>query len=118
MAIVEKSLKQTDISKRFTLPSKSLKYFPRLSGKEHMVDFDVRDDDDGHVRKFRVYTRKGKKYLKPVITKGWRDFVCSKELQVGDKVAFYLEEEQASPVKYRVKVQKQVKIFGAVVFTP
>ncbi|OMO92234.1 hypothetical protein COLO4_17753 [Corchorus olitorius] len=118
MAIAEMSLKKTDITKRLTIPSKYLKFFPRLSGKEHVVDFPVRDDDDGHVREFRLYTRKGKKYLKPVITKGWREFVCSKKLNVGDKVAFYLEKQQAGPVMYRVKVQKQVKIFGAVVFKP
>ncbi|GMI87917.1 hypothetical protein HRI_002461000 [Hibiscus trionum] len=113
--IVLKNLKKTDVEKRMTLPSKSLKCFPPLIGDKHMVDFPVRDEC-GRVWKFRIYTRKkNKKYLKPVLTKGWREFVCSKRLCIGDRVAFYTEEEEAGSVKYRVEVEKAVKIFGAVV---
>ncbi|XVF68215.1 hypothetical protein PTKIN_Ptkin10aG0187000 [Pterospermum kingtungense] len=116
MAIVLKNLKKTDIEKRMTLPSKSLDYFPPLRGK-HMVDFPV-VDETGHVWNFRIYTRKpNKKYLKPVITKGWREFVCSKGLRVGDRVAFYVEKQQAGGVKYRVKAEKPVKIFGAIFYS-
>ncbi|XVE93167.1 hypothetical protein REPUB_Repub01dG0167100 [Reevesia pubescens] len=115
MAILLKNLKKTDIEKRLTIPSKSLKCFPPLIGK-HMVDFHVKDEG-GLIWKFRIYTRKkNKKYLKPVLTKGWREFVCSKELSIGDRVAFYMEEEkqQAGSVKYRIEVEKAVKVFGAV----
>ncbi|KAL4303973.1 hypothetical protein GQ457_10G022840 [Hibiscus cannabinus] len=113
--IVLKNLKKTDIEKRMTLPSKSLKCFPSLRDDKHTVDFQVRDEC-GRVWKFQIYTRKkNKKYLKPVLTKGWREFVCSKRLRVGDRVAFYMEkEDQADSVKYRVKVEKAVRIFGAV----
>ncbi|KAE8724777.1 hypothetical protein F3Y22_tig00009942pilonHSYRG00252 [Hibiscus syriacus] len=112
--IVLKSLKKTDIEKRMTLPSKSLKSFPPLDGNAHMVDFHVRDERR-RVWKFRIYTRKNdKKYRKPVLTKGWREFVCSKRLCVGDRVAFYMDKEEAGSVKYRVQVEKTVKIFGAV----
>ncbi|XWS55295.1 hypothetical protein CRYUN_Cryun10bG0163000 [Craigia yunnanensis] len=111
--IVLKNLKKTDIEKRLTIPSKSLNCFPPLRDK-HMVDFHA-GDESGHVWKFRIYTRKkNKKYQKPVLTKGWRGFVCSKKLSIGDRVAFYMEKEQAGAVKYRVKVEKAVKIFGAV----
>ncbi|XP_021287100.1 B3 domain-containing transcription factor NGA4-like [Herrania umbratica] len=118
MAIVLKNLKKTDIEKRLTIPSRALPSFPPLSDK-HMVDFAVRDEESGHVWKFRIYTRKNmnnNKYLKPVLTKGWREFVCSKKLKVGDRVAFYSAEEQAGAVEYRVKVQRPLKIFGAMVF--
>ncbi|KAK6240472.1 B3 DNA binding domain - like 10 [Theobroma cacao] len=114
MAIVLKNLKKTDIEKRLTIPSKALRCFPPLSDK-HMVDFAVRDEESGRVWKFRIYTRKknNNKYLKPVLTKGWREFVCSKQLRIGDRVAFY---KQAGAVKYRVKVERPLKIFGASVF--
>ncbi|KAK8582731.1 hypothetical protein V6N13_069503 [Hibiscus sabdariffa] len=78
-----------------------------------MVDFRARDED-GRVWKFQIYTRKANKYRKPILTKGWREFVCSKQLHIGDRVAFYTEKEAAGSVNYRVKVEKAVKIFGVV----
>ncbi|KAK8486237.1 hypothetical protein V6N13_090244 [Hibiscus sabdariffa] len=112
--IVSKRLGKTDVEKRMTLPSKSLKCFPPLSGDKHMVDFAVRDECD-RVWKFRIYTRKSnKKYPKPVLTKGWREFVCSKRLRVDDRVEFYMVKEEANRVEYRVRVEKAVKIFGVV----
>ncbi|KAK8522360.1 hypothetical protein V6N13_115332 [Hibiscus sabdariffa] len=114
--IVLKRLGKTDIEKRMTLPSKSLKCFPPLSGDKHTVDFQVRDDECGRVWKFQIYTRKkNNKYPKPVLTKGWREFVRSKRLRVEDRVVFYMDkEDEADSVKYRVKVVKAVRIFGAV----
>ncbi|KAH1099242.1 hypothetical protein J1N35_016163 [Gossypium stocksii] len=113
MAIVSKQLKKTDIEKRLTIPSKSLKSFPSLAGN-HVVKFEARDES-GHRWEFQIYTRKGKKYLKPVLTKGWREFVCTKKLSIGDKVEFDKEEkEQGEAVMYRVRVVRAVKIFGYV----
>ncbi|KAK8582730.1 hypothetical protein V6N13_069502 [Hibiscus sabdariffa] len=109
--IASRMLSKTDIEKRLTLPSKSLTYFPPLSRDKHMVDFRARDED-GRVWKFRIYTRKANKYRKPILTKGWREFVCSKHLGIGDKVAFYMEKEDAGSVNYRVKVERAVKLFG------
>ncbi|XVE48596.1 hypothetical protein DITRI_Ditri01bG0014300 [Diplodiscus trichospermus] len=113
MAILVSTLKKTDVEKRLTIPSKSLKYFPPLRDK-HTVDFPV-EDESGRLWKFQLYTRKNNKYLKPVLTKGWREFVCSKELRVGDKVAFYMGEKNDGATMYRVKVKKAAKIFGAIV---
>ncbi|WRX14593.1 B3 DNA binding domain - like 10 [Theobroma cacao] len=109
---------QTERLNDLPVTDRSLRSFPPLSD-EHMVDFAVRDEESGRVWKFRIYTRKKKnnsKYLKPVLIKGWREFVCSKQLRVGDRVAFYSAEEQAGAVKYRVKVERPLKIFGALVF--
>ncbi|MBA0607773.1 hypothetical protein Godav_020037 [Gossypium davidsonii] len=113
--IVSKRLSKVDIEKRMAFTSKSLNCFPALSGNEHMVDFDVRDEC-GHVWKFRIYTRKSNnKYRKPVLTKGWREFVCRKELSIDDKVEFYMDKQEADgSVEYRVTVRKAVKVFGAV----
>ncbi|XVE67472.1 hypothetical protein DITRI_Ditri08aG0164200 [Diplodiscus trichospermus] len=114
MAIIfVKNLKWTDVKKQLTIPSRSLNLFPPLNDN-HTVDFHV-VDESGRVWSFRIYTRKRNKYPKPAITKGWRAFVCSKELSVGDKVTFYMEEEQAGVVTYRVQVEKEVKIFGAII---
>ncbi|KAK8582729.1 hypothetical protein V6N13_069501 [Hibiscus sabdariffa] len=107
--MVVKSLKTTDIpQKRMTLPSNFLNSFPPLSGDKHMADFQVRNEC-GRVWKFRIYARKrNNKCLKPVLTKGWREFVCSKQLCVGDRVAFYMDKKGDS-VRYRVGVEKEVK---------
>ncbi|XWS40383.1 hypothetical protein CRYUN_Cryun18bG0136500 [Craigia yunnanensis] len=86
MKIASKNLKKTDIEKRLTIPSKSLNYFPPLSDK-HMMDFPVRDES-GHVWKFRIYTRKKN----------------NKELRIGDRVAFYMDKDQAGTVRYRIEV--------------
>ncbi|KAG4160412.1 hypothetical protein ERO13_D02G236400v2 [Gossypium hirsutum] len=112
-AIVSKQLKTTDIEKRLTIPSKSLKYFPPLDGN-HVVQFKARDES-GHHWKFQIYTRKGKRYLKPVLTKGWREFVCTKELTIGDKVEFYMEEKEQGEAMYSVRVFRAVRIFGRIV---
>ncbi|XVF68253.1 hypothetical protein PTKIN_Ptkin10aG0190500 [Pterospermum kingtungense] len=116
--IASKTLRKTDIGTRLALPSKSLGFFPPPSGNEHTVDFDVRDESDV-VWKFRLWTRNLETmktlYPKPVLTTGWRKFVCSRELRVGDRVVFYRETEQAGGVNYHVKVEKAVRIFGAVI---
>ncbi|XVF68251.1 hypothetical protein PTKIN_Ptkin10aG0190300 [Pterospermum kingtungense] len=118
MEIVSKNLRHTDVRTRLTIPSKSLKFFPPLRGHKRAVDFDVRDESD-RVWKFRLWTRKKRmkkvKYLKPVLTMGWREFVRSKELRVRDRVVFYMEKQQAGGgVKYRVIAEKTVKLFGVV----
>ncbi|GLT97024.1 hypothetical protein SLE2022_146110 [Rubroshorea leprosula] len=107
MAIFSKCLSKTDIGKRLSVPSKSLKYFP-LSGKHHTVDLEVKDES-GRVWTFRCYTRKNG-HQKPVLTKGWRQFVCTKKLEIGDRVKFCKDEK--GPGRYCVKVEKAVKVFG------
>ncbi|GLT85805.1 hypothetical protein SLE2022_039810 [Rubroshorea leprosula] len=110
MTIFSKCLSKTDVGKRLSVPSKSLKYFP-LSGERYAVDFEVKDEND-RVWTFRCYTRK-KKHLKPALTKGWREFVCTKQLEIGDKVEFCKEDEERTGARYRVKVKKLVRVFGA-----
>ncbi|GKV32221.1 hypothetical protein SLEP1_g40838 [Rubroshorea leprosula] len=52
MAIFAKCLSKTDVGKRLSVPSKSLKYFP-LSGEHHAVDFKVKEQN-GRVWTFGV----------------------------------------------------------------
>ncbi|TYG81301.1 hypothetical protein ES288_D02G288300v1 [Gossypium darwinii] len=105
VAIVSKQLRKTDIKKRLTIPSKSLKDFPSLAGK-HKETFKARDDS-GRTWKFQIYTRKRNRYLKPVLTRGWLDFVRAKEVAIGDKVEFYKEEKEQGANKYRVKTEQK-----------
>ncbi|KAL4319400.1 hypothetical protein GQ457_18G019990 [Hibiscus cannabinus] len=100
--IVLKTLTKTDVEKRMSIPIESLEHFPPLCEDKHVVDFPA-TDECGRVWTFQIWTRKNQKCLKPVLTKEWREFVCSKELCINDTVAFYMEEEETGSVKYYVK---------------
>ncbi|XVF00585.1 hypothetical protein REPUB_Repub04eG0013100 [Reevesia pubescens] len=102
MAIFSKILTKTDIEKRLSIPSKHLKSFP-------CFNFQARDES-GKVWPLQCTIRK-EKYLKPVISRGWLEFVRSNKVQISDKITFYGE----SRGQYRIKVKKPVKIFGAVI---
>ncbi|KAH1099240.1 hypothetical protein J1N35_016161 [Gossypium stocksii] len=113
MAIVSKQLKKTDIEKRLTLPREFLRCFPSLAGN-HVGTLKARDES-GHHWAFQIYTCKRMRYSRPVLTRGWRQFVCTKKLTIGDKVEFYKEEEEeGEAVMYRVRVVRAVKILGYV----
>ncbi|KAG5229550.1 AP2/ERF and B3 domain-containing protein [Salix suchowensis] len=80
-----KVLRKTDIKKRYSVPTGFLSPLPPFNGG-HAVDFQA-VDGSGRVWPFRCSVRK-KGHPKPVISKGWRAFVHSKSLKVGDKVQF------------------------------
>ncbi|GLT25318.1 hypothetical protein SLA2020_004530 [Shorea laevis] len=114
MAILmfSKDLSKTDIGKRLSVPSKSLKHLPRFKEGRHTVDFKVWDEN-GHAWTFRCSTRTKEKHLKPVLSKGWREFVCKRRLIGGDKIEFYRDDEKAC-ITYRVRVWRPVGVFGVV----
>ncbi|GKV53422.1 hypothetical protein SLEP1_g59949 [Rubroshorea leprosula] len=105
--IFSKYLSKTDIGKRLSVPSKSLKHLPAFKEGRHTVDFKVRDEN-GHAWTFRCSTRTKKKHLKPVLTKGWREFVCKRRLISGDKVELHRDEEKDC-ITYRVRVGRPTK---------
>ncbi|XVE66904.1 hypothetical protein DITRI_Ditri08aG0117500 [Diplodiscus trichospermus] len=111
MKLFKKFLSATDICKRLSIPMTSLAYFPRLK-VGHALDLQVKDES-GNLWTFRLSTRK-KNYLKPVFSKGWCKFVKSKNLEVGDKVKLYKEQDDASGAVFKIKAKKPVKIFGVV----
>ncbi|XVF01175.1 hypothetical protein REPUB_Repub04eG0065800 [Reevesia pubescens] len=111
MKLFSKLLSQTDIRKRLSIPMKSFVSFPRFK-VGHALDLQVKDES-GSLWLFRFSIRK-KHYLKPVFSKGWCKFVQSKNLQVGDKVKFYKEKDEASGAQFKIKAKKPVKIFGVV----
>ncbi|KAG5229551.1 hypothetical protein OIU76_022843 [Salix suchowensis] len=108
-----KVLRKTDIKKRYSVPTGFLSSLPPFNGG-HAVDFQA-VDGSGRVWPFRCSIRK-KGHPKPVISKGWRSFVHSKGLKVGDKVQFYKKENEAGANKhaYEIRAEKEIKIFGAV----
>ncbi|KAJ6340621.1 hypothetical protein OIU77_008394 [Salix suchowensis] len=110
-----KLLRETDIKKRFSIPTGFLSYLPSLNGG-HAVDFEAVDGSTGLVWPFRYSVRKKGRHPKPVISRGWRAFVNSKGLKVGDKVRLYkrINEAGANNHAYEIRTEKEIKIFGAV----
>ncbi|OMP01586.1 hypothetical protein COLO4_11744 [Corchorus olitorius] len=88
--------------------------FPRFKDGRNALELQVKDANSGSLWLFRVSVRKNN-YLKPVFSKGWCNFVQSKNLKAGDKVKFYKEEDdQGSGAQFKIKAKKAVKIFGVV----
>ncbi|GLT44337.1 hypothetical protein SLA2020_182420 [Shorea laevis] len=112
MLMFSKCLRKTDIGKRMSFPTKALKCLPGYKEGQHMVEFQVRDEED-RVWTFYCSTRRKQKHPKPVLSKGWRRFVCLRNLKIGDRVEFYKEEEKAGGVGYHVRVKRPVIVFGA-----
>ncbi|KAJ6672837.1 hypothetical protein OIU85_014110 [Salix viminalis] len=112
MTTFSKILSKTDTSKALSLPSKFFKYsLPSFKGG-HAVSFQAMDEG-GFVWSFQCSTRK-KGHPKPVLSKGWLAFVRSKKLKVGDKIKFSVLDPTAAVLFYRVRAEKEVKIFGAI----
>ena len=108
MEVFSKMLSQTDVGVRFSFPTATMREHFRLEEGTQSVDFQVRDKD----RKawtFRLYTRKNDGHPKPVVTKGWIDFVKQKNLRVGDKMIFLVHE---SGDQLEIRVQRNIKLFG------
>ncbi|KAB5524119.1 hypothetical protein DKX38_021868 [Salix brachista] len=105
-----KVLRETDIKKRYSVPAGFLSSLPSFNGG-HAVDFQA-VDGSGRVWPFRCSVRK-KGHPKPVISRGWRAFVDSKGLKVGDKVQFYKKKNEAGAKKhaYEIRAEKEIKIF-------
>ncbi|KAJ6748795.1 hypothetical protein OIU79_029807 [Salix purpurea] len=104
MAEFSKLLTNTDIKKRLSLPTKFYKSLPSFEGI-HAVSFEAMDED-GFVWTFQCYTRE-EGHPKPVLSKGWLEFVRSKMLQVGDTIRF-------SVLDQTVLRENEVKIYGAI----
>ncbi|OMO69483.1 hypothetical protein COLO4_29046 [Corchorus olitorius] len=99
--VFSKSLTHTDIAKRLSIPTKSLALLPGLFGGNAM-ELKVKDKN-GRSWNFVCSLRKAG-YAKPVLQKGWRDFVVAKGLAVGDKVTIYQQECS----------EHGIKVFGVV----
>ncbi|XVF60265.1 hypothetical protein PTKIN_Ptkin08bG0031000 [Pterospermum kingtungense] len=114
--VLSKSLTHTDICKRLSIPTKSLAFLPHFCGG-NALELLVRDEN-GCGWTFVCNLRKTG-YAKPVLQKGWRDFVLTKGLAVGDKVTFYKHRYSDDGVKvfgtvfprscYSIEVERAIK---------
>ncbi|KAJ6887925.1 hypothetical protein NC652_029055 [Populus alba x Populus x berolinensis] len=111
MTTFSKILRKTDTSKRLSVPTKYLKSLPSFKGG-HAVEFQA-IDESGFVWTFQCSIPK-KGHRKPVLSKDWRAFVRNKKLKVGDKIKISLNQTAAATPFYRVRAEKEVKIFGAI----
>ncbi|XP_021286448.1 AP2/ERF and B3 domain-containing transcription factor RAV1-like [Herrania umbratica] len=109
MELFIKRLTPTDIDKRLAIPTNSLVYFPGFRGN-HSVDLKVKDKSH-RLWTFRCSIRK-KRYLKPVFSSGWLEFVRSNNLRIGDKVSVRLEQGHVSGVEYGIEVQRKIRLLG------
>ncbi|KAG6753674.1 hypothetical protein POTOM_041671 [Populus tomentosa] len=81
-----KILSKTDVQKRLSVPTEYLSSLPSFNG-DRAVELQAMDEG-GCVWAFKCSTRR-KRHPKPVLTRGWLAFVACKNLEAGDKVAFY-----------------------------
>ncbi|KAJ6976726.1 hypothetical protein NC653_028785 [Populus alba x Populus x berolinensis] len=112
MATFSKILRKTDTNKTLSVPTKYLKSLPSFNGG-HAVDFQA-IDESGFVWTVKCSIRNKGQYRKPVLSKDWLPFVRNKKLKVGDKIKFSLNQTAAATPFYRVRAEKEVKIFGAI----
>ena len=113
--LFSKTLTKTDITK-FSVKRRSLASFPPFGAQTYAQDFNA-EDEEGNTWLFRLRIREGR-HKKPIISAGWRPFVRQKGLQTGDKVLFFTElneAETSTGVKYKIKIQKEVKVFKAII---
>ncbi|WRX15524.1 B3 DNA binding domain - like 10, partial [Theobroma cacao] len=109
MEVFIKRLTQTDTNKRLAIPTNSLVYFPGFRGN-HSVELKVKDKSH-RLWTFHCSIRK-KRYLKPVFSSGWLEFIRSNNLRIGDKVSFRLEQGHVSGVEYGIAVQRKIRLLG------
>ncbi|KDP42410.1 hypothetical protein JCGZ_00207 [Jatropha curcas] len=84
--------------------------YEEVMSDNHRLVFDLKVKDiKGELWKFRFKCRKGI-YQKPVLSKGWLQFVHNKDLRVGDKVVFYKKEEEAAKGVFHYKIEVKRKI--------
>ncbi|TXG56643.1 hypothetical protein EZV62_017956 [Acer yangbiense] len=100
------------------MKSKSLPHFPGFEEWQYAQSLRI-EDENGKYWVFRLSIRR-RGYKKPVLSAGWLRFVKTNNLQIGDQVHFLKEQDTTTGrFKYKIKLAKQVKLFGAVIgFVP
>ncbi|KAL9351031.1 hypothetical protein Peur_058286 [Populus x canadensis] len=108
MQIFSKVLTDTDVRFRFSLPTHCLQHLDFAGNNS--VDLHVKDSC-GELRVIRCLKRDGD-YDKPVLSKGWRQFVTYYELTVGDKVVLYSEDDHNLGSQFRIEAKRRINLFG------
>ncbi|XVF45886.1 hypothetical protein PTKIN_Ptkin02bG0243700 [Pterospermum kingtungense] len=102
--VFSKILTKTDVEKRLSVPSAKEQCFLEFRG-QHKKEFKV-VDKKGKVWAFGCSIRKKKEYPKPVLSKGWLQFVRSWELQIDDEVKLHRMQDKAGKGQYVIEVIK------------
>ncbi|XVF45878.1 hypothetical protein PTKIN_Ptkin02bG0242800 [Pterospermum kingtungense] len=106
MAVVfSKTLTKTDVEKRLSVPSAKKQCFLEFRG-QHKKEFKV-VDTRGKVWAFGCSIRKKKQYPKPVLSKGWLQFVRWWGLQIDDEVKLHRMQDKAGKGQYVIEAIKR-----------
>ncbi|KAJ7002674.1 hypothetical protein NC653_008012 [Populus alba x Populus x berolinensis] len=110
MQIFSKVMTDTDVRFRFSFPAQCLQHLD-FAGNNY-VDLRVKDSC-GELRVIRCLKRDGD-YDKPVLSKGWRQFVKYYELTVGDVVVLHREDDHNLGSQFRIEAKRRssLKLFG------
>lgn len=111
MEYFKKELSSTDINKRLAVPTRFFQLIrPRFKGN-HFLDLKVKYKNQKMV--LRCCRRKEGTHPKPVLTKGWVEFVRREKLKAGDRIVLEEEDEATAGVEFRIEVQKMpFRLFG------
>ncbi|KAM7250122.1 hypothetical protein ACFE04_022005 [Oxalis oulophora] len=107
--VLDKILKATDTRHRLTFGVDGLPFF-RFDDGVNYIDFVVVDLTDGSTRQFRLYKRKDG-HPKPVIGKGWMDYVNSKALRMGDRVTIRVNYVEGAMFNIRAQ-RTDIMVWG------
>ncbi|XVF24127.1 hypothetical protein REPUB_Repub13aG0100500 [Reevesia pubescens] len=114
--LFSKVLTSTDIGKRLAIPTRCLKQFTPEKGN-YYTSVQV-EDESGRIWNFGYRARK-MNYPKPVFCQGWREFVISKKLCVGDGVNFYKDMKSKGLYKIELARRRQsIRLFGQELHQP
>ncbi|CAK7357055.1 unnamed protein product [Dovyalis caffra] len=108
MLVFSKELKDTDLRVRFSFPTSSLRHLD--FGGNNFVDLYVKDSS-GELRVIRCRKRDGE-YDKPVLSKGWLQFVSDYDLRVADKVVLLREDDPHLGSQFRIEAKRKIILLG------
>ncbi|KAK0606028.1 hypothetical protein LWI29_033340 [Acer saccharum] len=109
--IFSKHLTQTDIDTRLTIPTEALEHIEMPEG-ENNVDVLCRYSKDGTEWTFRCNKRRNG-HPRPAFTTGWLGFVRAKDLRIGDRVTFRMQEDEAGgggAARYTIQAERAISI--------
>lgn len=97
------------------METRMLDFLPPFPPCHNAQNLDV-VDEEGNEWRFRLIIRDGKRYPKPVLSAGWREFVRQKGLQKGYKVEFFRVQDQAAGgFRFHIRTRRPVRVFNAVI---
>ncbi|GLT90514.1 hypothetical protein SLE2022_084420 [Rubroshorea leprosula] len=100
--VAKKELKKTDTKHRFSVPMTALPLLPPFNGG-HFVAVDIWHGSKRWPMGKSIRTRGHKK---PVISRCWKSFVRENQLEVGDSVTIFRDEDETG-IRYRIEIERR-----------